>query len=74
MSIITGEYSERGYTVFQNNEPVYSAGNHVGDSAAYVQPGSAGAVPSRQLRVFCIRTCREMAAEKNARFGGVERL
>jgi hypothetical protein len=70
---VTGEYSEHGYTVFLNDAPVYYAGNHAQDSTASAPPGSLEAVPLRRLRGYCIRTCREIAAERKAQFGGVAR-
>jgi hypothetical protein len=71
--VVTGEYSEHGYIVFLNDAPVYSGGNHAQDSTASAPSGSLEAVPLRRLRGYCIRTCREIAAEGNARFGGVAR-
>jgi hypothetical protein len=71
--VVTGEYSEHGYTVFLNDAPVYSADNHAQDSTASAPPGSLEAVPLRRLRGYCIRTCREIAAERKAQFGGVAR-
>jgi hypothetical protein len=71
--VVTGEYSEHGYTVFLNDSPVYSAGNHAQDSTASASPGSSDAVPSSRLRDYCVRTCREIATERNAQFDGVVR-
>jgi hypothetical protein len=70
---VTGEYSENGYDVFANGQLVYSAGNHALDSTVCVPPGSAEAVPLRALRRYCSGTCREIADEINATFGGVTR-
>jgi hypothetical protein len=68
---VTGEYSENGYDVLVNGQWVYSAGNHALDSTICVPPGSAEAVPLCTLRRYCSGTCREIASEINASFGGV---
>jgi len=70
---VTGEYSEDGYEVFVNGQEVYSAGNHALDSKAWAPPGSPETVPLRTLYRYCSGTCREIAREINAKFGGVTR-
>ena len=70
--IVTGEYGRRGYTVFvcsgRGARSVYSAGNNPSDSQARPEGPGLGL---RALRRFCMRTCKEIAAERRARYGGV---
>ena len=72
--VVTGEYSAGGYTVMLHRGGriigVYSAGNHPHDSQAQATVG----VGLRRMRSFCIRTCREIAGEKGAGYGGVEHV
>jgi hypothetical protein len=72
--IVTGEYSVLGYAVLlctrAGAQPIYTAGNHPQDSQV-VTPAGVGL---RQIRRFCIRTCREIACEQQAIFGGVTRI
>ena len=72
--IVTGEYGADGYVVLlsscKGTHPLYTAGNHPQDSQA-VTPNGVGL---RHVRGFCIRTCREIAGERRALFGGVSRL
>jgi hypothetical protein len=72
--IVLGEYNRCGYTVLLCQRglarTVYTAGNHHRDSQQQALPG----VCLRQLRKFCIRTCREIAGERHARYGGVTRV
>lgn len=72
--IVTGEYNQHGYTVLlcrpDGVRTVYSAGNNPRDS----QQNAPTGVGLRQLRGFCIRTCREIATERRADYGGVTRI
>jgi hypothetical protein len=72
--IVTGDYNENGYTVLLctagGAHVVYSAGPHPQDSQ---QAASVG-VEVRRIRGFCIRTCREIAGERRAQYGGVTRV
>jgi hypothetical protein len=72
--IIAGEYNDHGYVVLLCSSTwvhtLYSAGNHPQDSQT-VTPNGVGL---RQIRGFCIRTCREIAGEHRAFFGGVSRV
>jgi len=72
--IVVGEYSGHGYAVLlcsgNSAYTLYTAGNHPQDSQV-VTPNGVGL---RQVRGFCIRTCREIAGERRALFGGVSRL
>lgn len=72
---VTGEYGRCGYAVFvssgRGTRAVYTAGNNPSDSQA--RPDGA-ALGLRTLRRFCVRTCREIAAERRARYGGVSRI
>jgi hypothetical protein len=71
---VTGEYDRNGYAVTLNGPEgarrVYSAGNHPKDSQASASPG----LSLHMLRGFCIRTCREIAAERGISYGGVTRV
>ena len=71
---VTGEYSACGYAVFlcqsTGVSTVYTAGNDPQDS----QVATPAGVGLRQMRRFCLRTCREIAGERRARFGGVSRV
>lgn len=72
--IVTGEYSRHGYTVLLCHRgsvrAVYSAGNHPRDS----QASGADRLSLRQIRAHSIKTCREIAAERHAEYGGVIRV
>ena len=71
---VTGEYCGSGYSVTVNApggaSQVYSAGCNPNDSQASASSG----LSLRRIRGFCIRTCREIAAERRARYGGVARV
>ena len=71
--VIHGEYSRNGYEVWIGGRAVYAAGNHVHDST---QPAMCqqDRLPLRTIRKFCIRTTREIAAERRGIFAGVERV
>ena len=73
-AVVAGEYSVHGYAVLlcrrTGVETVYTAGNHPQDSQTVTPKG----VGLRQIRGFCIRTCREIAGERHALFGGVSRV
>jgi hypothetical protein len=72
--IVVGEYNCDGYAVLlcsgKSTDIVYTAGNHPQDSQESIPRG----VGLRAIRGFCIRTCREIAGERNASFGGVSRV
>ena len=72
--VITGEYSRYGYTVVLSSPAgervVYSAGNHPRDSQAI----GSDRLSLRQIRAYCIKTCREIAAERHAQYGDVMRV
>ena len=71
---VTGEYSGNGYAVSvtsgRGTRTAYTAGNNPSDSQAV----SGAGLGLRTLRRFCVRTCREIAAERRARYGGVTRV
>lgn len=71
---VTGEYNQHGYAVLlcrpDGVRTVYSAGNNPRDSQQHAPAG----IGMRQLRGFCIRTCREIATERHAAYGGVTRV
>lgn len=70
--IVTGEYHETGYEIFVNGESVYSAGNSDSDSQLRVPPKRG--VGLKTLRKFCVKTGKEMAFERFAKWGGCERI
>lgn len=69
--VVTAEYNHFGYEVFVDGAPVYQAGNAVGDSTVAV-PAERG-VGLQKLRQYAVQTAKEIAKERGARFGGVER-
>jgi len=71
--VVQGQYHRNGYEVWLGALLVYSAGNHVHDST---QPAfcKADRLPLKTIRQFCIKTVREIAAERNGRFARVERV
>ena len=71
---ITAEYSREGYAVLDNGQEIYTAGNHRMDSQGHAPLSSSFAVTLRELRRFAVSTAREMAKERGAKFGGVERV
>ena len=72
--IVVGEYNYHGYAILlcsgKQTDTLYTAGNHPQDSQAVIPKG----VGLGGLRGFCIRTCMEIAVERNALFGGVSRV
>jgi hypothetical protein len=71
--VIHGEYSRDGYEVWIGSRLVYTAGNHVRDSTQLAMC-EEDRLPLRTIRKFCIKTTREMAAERREVFAGVERV
>ena len=82
--VVCGEYSRLGYqvwmfkdcgrgTVFASQDALYTAGNSQYDSTLTFRPGTAGTLSLRQIRGSCIQTTRELAKDRKAKFGGVER-
>lgn len=71
---LIGSYDRYGYSIEQDGQVLYSAGNHRQDSSVHVDQGSAAALSLRQLRACCKRTLDEMCEETGARNGGVERI
>ena len=68
-----GQYNRNGYEVWLGNQLAYSAGNHVQDSTQPA-PCKQDRLPLKTIRRFCIETTREIAAEQNGGFAGVERV
>jgi len=72
--LVSGEYSRSGYTVLLCHRgsvrAVYSAGTYPRDS----QAAGTDRLSLRQIRAYCITTCREIAAERHAQYGGVMRV
>lgn len=73
-TLVTGEYSQAGYTIFANDMPVYQAANNPWDSTESLPVGDRDALPIKTIRRHCIRTAKEIAAERAAKYGGVERV
>lgn len=66
---IWGEHSRWGYKIFSSKTGVvYQAGNHVQASQECAEPGSRDALPLTKLRQFCIKTGKEIAAERSAQW------
>jgi hypothetical protein len=72
--VVCGEYNKLGYCVLEGNDEIYSAGNAQGDSYFIVPPTPGRCVSLKELRKFCVRTCKEMAEERGAKFCGVQRV
>jgi len=75
MTTISGEYNRLGYVLFDEwGCPLYAAGNSPHDSAAIVTPGTAGSLPLRTIRSYCVQTAKSLSKERNAVLAGVERV
>ena len=74
MRWLCGEYSWRGYTIYDpdGGRDVYSAGNSPLDSQQYVDRRHG--VPLDTLRQYCDQTGREIAEEQGAVWCGCERV
>jgi hypothetical protein len=70
---VHGEYNRDGYEICVAGQLVYAAGNHIHDSS---QPAlcEQDRLPLATLRIFCIKTAREIARERRGVFVGVERV
>lgn len=72
--IVSGEYSRAGYVVVlcssAGESVVHTAGNHPRDSHA----AGPDRLSLQQIRAYCVRTCREIAAEHRAEYGCVTRI
>ena len=74
MTTIAGTYYRQGYYVHNDvGYVLYEAGNCAHDSSLIVDIDSPEAIPLRTLRSYCIKTAREIAAERGAYFAGVSR-
>ena len=72
--IVTGTYYQQGYYVNSDDgRELYSAGNCARDSTCIVDIDDTEALPLRTLRSCCIKTTRDIAKERFARYGGVTR-
>lgn len=75
--VVIGEFSEEGYEVQvvlgARIVHSYAAGNHRRDSAQSATPGTPEALRLREIRKLCVRTAKDIAQERRARYGGVER-
>jgi hypothetical protein len=69
--MITGEYNKNGYVILrgEDGEVLYSAGANTFDSTA---PGRD--LSLAKIRAMCMKTGKEIAAEKGDVWGGVERI
>ncbi len=76
-AVVVGEYSQWGYEVqvAQGSHLLYcySAGNHKQDSQQRASLGSPEACGLREVRTNCVRTAKDIARERQARYGGVTR-
>jgi hypothetical protein len=68
---VYGMYNKWGYRVCTvDGDELYTAGNSPHDSGTSVDDG----LPLRKLRSMCIRTAKEIAAERGVDFIDVERI
>lgn len=76
-AVVVGEYSQWGYEVqvVRGSRILhsYAAGNHKQDSQQRAALGSPEACSLRQVRTNCVRTTKDIARERQARYGGVTR-
>ena len=76
IKILFGEYDKNGYEIFFSNgknvEQVYRAGNSPCDST--IITNGSDALSPKALRQYCIKTGKEMAKEKNCKWGGAEKV
>ena len=70
---VHGTYNRNGYEIWCAGRVVYSTGNHVHDSTQCAT-SKRDRLPLKTIRRFCIKTAHEIAEERNATFGGVERV
>jgi hypothetical protein len=74
---VHGAYDRNGYTIYLNGRPYYTAGNHPGDSTAYLDPKSdrhlIAPLDLRTLRQYCRKTAKQIAAEQKAEYQGIYR-
>lgn len=75
--VVIGEFSEEGYEVqvISGARIVhsYAAGNHRQDSAQSATPGTPEALRLSEIRQLCVRTTKDIARERSAQYGGVQR-
>ncbi len=69
--MITGQYNEHGYTIFQDGRQVYTAGNSRVDSQAQEHPGS-NTVPLVTLKRYCRQTAGDIAEELKDTVGEID--
>ena len=80
IKIVFGEYDQYGYEIFFSNgkevEQIYRAGNSPYDSTIIIpcEDECSDALSTKILRQQCIKTGKEMAKEKNCKWGGVEKV
>lgn len=73
--VIVGEYSRTGYTVGTNDgKELYSASNSSFDSTTVYDTGDLDALSLCEIRRLCIQATRDIAAEWNKKYGGVQRI
>lgn len=76
-AVVVGEYSQWGYEVqvVRGSRILcsYAAGNHKQDSQQCAALGSPEACSLRQVRRNCVCTARDIARERQVRYGGVTR-
>ena len=67
--MITGRYNAYKYTIYVDDEPIYTAGNSQFDSQGYVS-ASVG-VGLSQMRNFCLSSAITIAEERGEESGTV---
>ena len=67
--MITGFYTASGYTIYSDDEPIYSAGNSRHDSQVYLPAHSPDALPLKVIKQYCEQTAADLADERNEQLG-----
>ena len=77
--MVYGEYNRYGYRIFQTDNStnmeieIHIAGNHRLDSYQTVSPNSPDCLSLQKIRNCCIKTGKEIAEERKAKWIGAER-
>jgi len=72
---VIGEYNRYGYTIMLDNGCVlYFSGNHPNDSYQTLMLNDPLALLLKKIRSMCIKTGKEIAAERKYIWGGAERI
>jgi len=72
--VVFGEYNRYGYTIIFNDTELLAVGNHKQDSYPIVSLDSPSCLSLMKIRNYCIKTGREIAKEKKAKWIGADRI